>query len=146
MSTPHTHWTAAIATLRARIDAVFDALLERTRLDASGLRARPRGGGWSGIEVLEHVALTNRFLLVLADKIARKSLARAARGASWPASAPSFARLEQLAGREWSAPEHRRLAIGCEVRSDGSFGFESATGITSGWAWSSAGRAWVRYD
>lgn len=110
MNSVSTSWTAAIAALHERIESVFDALLERARLDEARLRRAPEGGGWSGIEVLEHVALTDRFLLVLADKIARKSLSRAARGDAWPASAPSFAHLEHIAGREleWRAPEHMR--------------------------------------
>jgi len=117
MSSLSTPWPAAIAALRGRIDAVFVALLERSRLDEARLRARPEGVGWSGLEVLEHVVLTDRFLLLLADKIARKSLARAARGASWPVSAPSFAQLEHVAGREfaWRAPEHMRPTGGVEL-------------------------------
>ncbi len=89
---------------------MFDALLERARPNPLRLRQAPVNGGWSALEVLEHVALTDRFLLMLADKIARKSLARAARGAAWPASRPSFAHLEHIAGREleWRAPEHMR--------------------------------------
>jgi len=108
MSSVSTPWPTAIAALRGRIDSAFEALLERTRLDEERLRRRPASGGWSGLEVLEHVVLTDRFLLLLSDKIARKSLARAARGASWPTSAPSFVRLERLAEREfaWRAPEH----------------------------------------
>ncbi len=110
-------WPAAIAALRGRIESVFEALLERAQLDEARLRRAPEGGSWTGIEVLEHVALTDRFLLVLADKIARKSLARAARGDAWPASAPSFAHLEHIAGREleWRAPEHTRPAGAVEL-------------------------------
>ncbi len=110
MSPLSSHWSAEIAALGLRLNRAFDALAERSRLDEDRLRTPPANGGWSGIEVLEHVALTDRFLLVLADKIARKSQARAARGEPWPASQPAFAHLEHIAGREleWRAPEHMR--------------------------------------
>jgi hypothetical protein len=39
---------------------------------------KPQNGGWSINQVLEHIALTNHFLLILIDKGARKALNNAA--------------------------------------------------------------------
>lgn len=40
----------------------------------------PPNGGWSSREVLEHICLTNHYLLLLVDKAAEKCLKRKARG------------------------------------------------------------------
>ncbi|GAA4316817.1 DinB family protein [Flaviaesturariibacter amylovorans] len=54
------------------IDAWFDK--------EAGVRSyKPQNGGWSINEVLEHIALTNHFLLILIDKGARKALDNASR-------------------------------------------------------------------
>lgn len=42
-------------------------------------RYKPQDGGWSVDQILEHIALTNHFLLILIDKGARKALENAAR-------------------------------------------------------------------
>jgi DinB superfamily len=106
----HEHWEAALPVLRAGLAGAFDELLARIDGGEERLDRRPPGGGWTPREVLEHVTRTDRFLLILADKIAAKSRLRAARGAAWPAHPPRFEHLAGLAGRElaWDAPQHMR--------------------------------------
>ncbi len=101
-------WSTAIAALRAGLTDAFEALRARTERAEDLLRYRPGPGSWSALETLEHVHLTDRYLLVLADKLAQKSRSRAARGQVWPVHGPRFEHLGHLAGRElqWRAPEH----------------------------------------
>lgn len=103
-------WEPALTRLRAGLGHAFDELLARVEVGAERLDRRPPDGGWTPREVLEHVTLTDRYLLILADKIAAKARLRAARGASWPAHPPRFEHLERLAGRAlaWEAPAHMR--------------------------------------
>ncbi|HEX6886111.1 MAG TPA: DinB family protein [Planctomycetota bacterium] len=103
-------WEPALERLHAGLRRAFDELLVRVDVGDERLDRRPPDGGWTPREVLEHVTLTDRFLLILADKIAAKSRLRAARGAAWPAHPPRFEHLARLAGRElvWEAPAHMR--------------------------------------
>ncbi|WP_165821960.1 DinB family protein [Hymenobacter edaphi] len=65
---------AIIAHIRQALDESF------ARLDAwfdhpeAERQYRPRNGGWTADEILEHVGLTNHFLLILIDKGAAKAL------------------------------------------------------------------------
>ena len=101
-------WVTAIAALRAGLTDAFDALRARTECAEDGLRHRSEPGVWTALETLEHVHLTDRYLLVLVEKLARKSRSRAARGQAWPVHGPHFEHLGHIAGRElqWRAPEH----------------------------------------
>jgi len=103
-------WEPALTRLRAGLGHAFDELLARVEVGAERLDRRPLDGGWTPREVLEHVTLTDRYLLILAEKIAAKARLRAARGATWPAHPPRFEHLERLAGRAlaWEAPAHMR--------------------------------------
>lgn len=107
-------WAAAIAALAAELERTFGALIERCRADATALSRRSdsasTSGPWSGLEVLEHVALTDRFLLLLADKIADRCRRRLARGLPWPTSVARFELLLPLTDRAftWTAPAHMR--------------------------------------
>lgn len=94
--------------LRERLVEALDALVAWTRKDPALLARRPRSGAWSGLEVLEHVALSNRFLLVLAGKVRARSRARLEAGDPFPTAPPD---LEVVArscfdSRPWPAPEH----------------------------------------
>ncbi len=93
--------------LAQRIEEVFGALLSALA-ERSTLDAREREGAWSSLEVLEHVALADRYLLVLANKIANKCRARIARGAAWPATPPRHEHLATIATlrTRWESPPH----------------------------------------
>lgn len=101
-------WRAACAELAARTRARFDALAAWSAADARLAEHRPAPGAWTVREVLEHVALADRCLLVLAQKIAQKSARRALAGAPWPAHPPRFEHLARLSSRElvWRHPAH----------------------------------------
>lgn len=101
-------WEDALAALRARLRAAFAALDRALEDDEAALRRRPRDGAWSPLEVAEHVALVDHFLLLLAAKIADRGRARAARGLAPPEEPSSLAALERIASRDfrWPAPEH----------------------------------------
>jgi hypothetical protein len=94
--------------LLRRSDAAFDALLARAELDPQRLARRPHAAAWSGAEILEHVALMDRFVLVLVEKIAARTRARLARGEPWPTAPPDLARVAQAAleQRAWPHPPH----------------------------------------
>lgn len=50
------------------------SLLDWFTCPAEWLLHRPSGGGWTGVEILEHVALTSHYLLILIDKGSDKAL------------------------------------------------------------------------
>ena len=114
-------WEEAVAALRARLRAAFAALDRALEGDPAALGRRPREDAWSPLEVAEHVGLVDRFLLLLAAKIADRGLARAARGLAPPERPSSLAALERIAARDfrWPAPEHmlpRGGATAAELR------------------------------
>ena len=98
----------AIHRLFDGLTETFRALIERASACQGSLEARPADGGWTAREVLEHVALTDRYLLILVDKIAVRTRSRLARGDTWPAHPPRFDHIQGLAtrARRWDAPEH----------------------------------------
>lgn len=101
-------WTEVLAAERERLRDGARAL-EAWFATAEPLwSARPAPEAWSVGEVLEHVTLTQHFLLLLIEKLARRAAARAARGDRPPASPLGHAALEALASRErrWERPEH----------------------------------------
>lgn len=69
---------------------------------------QPSAQAWSVAQVLAHVALTQHFLLLLIDKLARKALAAHARGAALPTHPSSMQAIDRLAQREfhWDHPAH----------------------------------------
>lgn len=116
-------WPESVAALDAELARTFGALLEACEFEPDALARRPREDAWSGLEVLEHVALTDRFLLLLVDKIADRCRRRVARGLAWPAAPARFAPILPLTSREfaWAAPDHmvptgRLSPAACAVR------------------------------
>lgn len=109
-------YRGATARLAADLAARFDALDARLEVTPEAWRARPAPESWSVAEVLEHVTLTQRFLLVLVEKLRDRAVKRLARGLDWPDAPPEEAFLERLAGRAmaWSHPEHMGPTGGVE--------------------------------
>jgi DinB superfamily len=60
-----------LTTTFATVDTWFDK-------DAALRQYQPQNGGWCIDQILEHIALTNHFLLILIDKGTQKALANAA--------------------------------------------------------------------
>ncbi|MCC6408525.1 MAG: DinB family protein [Planctomycetes bacterium] len=101
-------WPAFQVDLRARLGREFAQLSAALAAPGDALRRRPEPNAWSALEVVEHVALTNHFLSLLAKKLVDKALARSRRGDPTPSEPPSLAHLDTLAARafRWQHPTH----------------------------------------
>ncbi len=96
----------ALAAAFAGLDAWFD-----TPAESRGFR--PAAGGWTAGEVLDHVALTNHFLLLTLTKWAAVAERRANRGDPVPAGESDLARLDVIGERgsfAWPRPAHMEPA------------------------------------
>lgn len=101
-------WPEHTSALAERLARSLGAVLAWLDEDAPLLDHRPAPSAWNAREVCEHVALTNRFLLILVEKIAQRSRVRFERGDVPPAAPSPVAHLTELATRDfrWSHPEH----------------------------------------
>lgn len=89
---------AALHAIRVDLDPWFDRPAELRRF-------RPADGGWTIDEVLEHLTLTNRFLLLTLRKHAALALRRAAR--TPPVAGESDLGRLEIVGRRGSFRWHR---------------------------------------
>jgi hypothetical protein len=92
----------ALCAIFTRVDAWFDRD-EKLRL------FRPESGGWSVSQILEHITLTNRFLMLTLRKWALIAEHRARRGDTIPAGESDLKRLDAVGVRGsfgWVRPEH----------------------------------------
>lgn len=86
----------------AEVDSWFDRP-EHVR------RHVPGSGGWSVEQILEHITLTNHFLLLVIRRWSEKALRKAERGEPLPEGESDLARLEVIGQRgsfRWMRPEH----------------------------------------
>jgi hypothetical protein len=92
-------------TLRVVFDEV-DAWFDRPE----GLRQfKPSSGGWSVDQVLEHITLTNHFLMLTLRKWVAIALRRASRGDGVPEGESDLQRLDVIGQRgsfAWVRPDH----------------------------------------
>jgi hypothetical protein len=65
-----------INTIETELTQTFDELFEWFNIDSELLNYTPDNNGWSIRKILEHVSLTNHYLLMLISKGARKALER----------------------------------------------------------------------
>jgi hypothetical protein len=98
-----------VADVRRRVETAFRQL--DSALISAGARSQERAlsvSPWSVLDVAEHVTLANHFLLVLAEKCARKSAKKLARGGVSEIDESVLERLDTIASRSfrWDAPEH----------------------------------------
>jgi hypothetical protein len=107
MATPPYQQT--IATVRASLIEVFDEM-DGWFDEPAGLRAlRPSEGEWSVDEVLEHVTLTNHYLMLVLRKGCERAVRRAARGCPVPEGESDLGLLDLIGRRgsfPWARPEH----------------------------------------
>jgi hypothetical protein len=92
----------ALSSILSHVDAWFDRPEDLRQF-------RPTDGGWSVDQVLEHVTLTNRFLILTLRKWTRIAEHRARRGDGIPEGESDLARLEIIGQRGtfgWVRPEH----------------------------------------
>lgn len=110
-------WPETIASLGRRIARAFERISSALELPARALQFRPAEGVWTIVEIAEHVSLTNHYLLLLVDKIARKVRTRAAQALADPPSLSRFHHLERLATPDfrWESPVHMRPTGKCSV-------------------------------
>jgi len=66
-----------INKIRNEIKTVFDEVYEWFNVNEGQLNYEPKNGGWNIRKVLEHISLTNHFLLILIKKGTIKSIAKA---------------------------------------------------------------------
>jgi hypothetical protein len=101
-------WDRALSTERERLERAERALADWIEAPEPLWSGRPAPLAWSAAEVLEHVTLTQHFLLLLIEKLARRGRARAARGLAPPPTPASTAALDALAERQvrWECPQH----------------------------------------
>ena len=98
-----------VAIVRARLIEVFadvDAWFERPGDERA---FRPASRGWTIDQVLEHISLTNHFLMLTFRKSVEKAVRRAALGQQIPAGDSDLQRLEAIGERgsfPWVRPEH----------------------------------------
>lgn len=101
-----------ITTVQASLTSTFAALDAWFELPADLRAYRPASGGWSADEILEHVVLTNHFLLILIQKATRKALKNASGTDLAVAVAQHTFQLEKLRdigqpqAFSWIRPEH----------------------------------------
>ncbi len=103
---------AAIGQIRTELHETFGALDEWfTRPE--GLRAhKPIRGGWSINQILEHITLTNHFLLLLIEKGRRKALQEAAKERlpakldTYQLTSEALEQIGQPGTFAWVRPEH----------------------------------------
>lgn len=99
------HIRTQLHTARGQIDAWFDA-------DVNFLDFTPAKGGWNGREILEHVVLTQHFLLKLIDKAGVKALQNNRNldlASQLALFSPDLAKFEQVGlpnAFVWERPEH----------------------------------------
>ncbi|WP_139923310.1 DinB family protein [Hymenobacter sp. DG01] len=67
-----------ITQIRVALETTFSSIDSWFDLPSELRTYRPQNGGWTINEILEHVGLTNHFLLILINKGTRKALANAA--------------------------------------------------------------------
>ena len=99
---------ATVPAVRAALESAFGELDAHFDRPAGLLAFRPMAG-WSAPQVLEHVALTNHFLMLTLAKHAATALRRAARGETPAASESDLAALDIIGERgsfDWVRPDH----------------------------------------
>ena len=105
-------YAATARAVRRELTEAFDELDGWFERDPAGRACRPRDGGWTIDELLEHVTLTSHFLLIVIRKGCAKALRRAARQAI-PAGESDLAALEAIGHPDafpWLRPEHMEPA------------------------------------
>ena len=116
--------TDVIAEINQKLTTAFDQLADWFGAPEPLRRYQPTGGGWTIDEILEHVALTNHFLLILIEKATMKAL-RNAHGldlaTELAARQSARARLDEISepgAFKWMRPDHmapQGLKSGAEV-------------------------------
>jgi hypothetical protein len=92
----------ALTDIFAEVDGWFDRPEELRRF-------QPPAGGWSIDQILEHITLTNHFLMLVIRRWTEKAIRKAQRGEPVPEGESDLARLDIIGERGsfgWVRPEH----------------------------------------
>ena len=68
--------TEVISIIETELIQTFDELFKWFNIDKELLQYAPNNKGWSILKILEHISLTNHYLLMLISKGTRKALER----------------------------------------------------------------------
>jgi hypothetical protein len=102
-------YQATIADVRQTLTEIFAEVDRWFDRPAELRRFKPLSGGWSIDQILEHVSLTNHFLMLVIRRWAEKAVRRAERGEPVPEGESDLARLLIIGERGSFAcvrPEH----------------------------------------
>jgi hypothetical protein len=98
--------------IQADLDDIFGQVFDWCRADMGLLDYVPHSNGWTIRLVLEHISITNHFLLILIRKGAAKAIERAAKGQPITAAErydlnwDKLAAIGQHGAFEWNRPQH----------------------------------------
>jgi hypothetical protein len=98
-----------IDIIREKLGSVFGKLDTWFDRDSKQRAKKPASGGWSMDQILEHITLTNRFLMLTLRKWIEIAEQRAKRGDQIIADESDLQRLESIGQRgtfSWIRPEH----------------------------------------
>lgn len=101
-----------IDTIRLELNNTRHSLTPWFHEDDRILRYQPSDGGWSGIQILEHIMLTSHFLLLIIGKAATKAKQRAASTSisqDWNTYELKPTQIEAIGIHKsfaWSRPDH----------------------------------------
>lgn len=100
-----------INKIETELNATFNAVCTWFNIDKKLLQHKPINGGWSVSEILEHISLTNYFLLILIKKATNKALQKAAKNqltvpADYNINWKALATIGTPSAFEWNRPEH----------------------------------------
>ncbi len=104
-----TPYRKTITTVKATLTSVFDEIDGWFEKPTDSRSFRPQSGGWSVDEVVEHITLTNHYLLLVIRKSTRKALARAVPQGPMTEAESDLKRLEPIGERgafHWPRPDH----------------------------------------
>ena len=102
-------YARTFATVRAALIDVFAEVDRWIERPADVRSFRPASGGWTIDQVLEHISLTNHFLMLTLRKSVETAVSRAARGEPIPEGESDLERLATIGRRgsfQWVRPEH----------------------------------------
>jgi hypothetical protein len=102
-------YQTTIAAVRQALTEIFTEVDGWFDRPAELCRFRPPSGGWSIDQILEHISLTNHFLMLVIRRWAAKAVRKARRGEPVPEGESDLAQLTIIGERgsfAWVRPQH----------------------------------------
>ncbi|PWN65022.1 DinB family protein [Chryseobacterium phosphatilyticum] len=101
-----------IQEIKTHLTSGFDKVDEWFDKDEKTLNFQPSNGGWTVHQILEHIYLTNFFLLILIEKGSKKAMRNylnldlQSEIENYSFSKENFGRIGEYGAFEWIRPEH----------------------------------------